>query len=368
MNRKKGFTLAELLIVVAIIAVLVAIGIPVFTSQLEKAREATDLANVRSAYAEVVAAATAEDTSSELYDNSSKTYSKSVTLEQKQNGWSVSTPITIGGITSGDDGGTNGEATWIGTPTVGQPCVVSCYNGKVTIRWGFSGCILSGTPVMLADGSVRRIDDITTDDLLKTFDFFTGTAGSNHPMYVLKDEAKDSVVITLTMDSGTVLEMCDYQMFFDMDTREYFEINDLNYPEAVGKNIMFFDNDTVKICRIIEASAELKVCTCYEIFTEYDKNFVAAGGLTLEPDTWQQGVCTIGEDLTIDAVQYQADAEKYGLYTYDEFAGLMTEEQFDRMKVADVKIAVGKGLITEEEVFDLYREWMPVYDESIKEN
>ena len=36
-NNKKGFTLAELLIVVAIIAVLVAIAIPVFTSQLEKA-------------------------------------------------------------------------------------------------------------------------------------------------------------------------------------------------------------------------------------------------------------------------------------------------------------------------------------------
>ena len=46
-TNKKGFTLAELLIVVAIIAVLVAIAIPVFTSQLEKAREATDAANIR---------------------------------------------------------------------------------------------------------------------------------------------------------------------------------------------------------------------------------------------------------------------------------------------------------------------------------
>ncbi|MBQ3120182.1 MAG: prepilin-type N-terminal cleavage/methylation domain-containing protein [Peptococcaceae bacterium] len=49
---KKGFTLAELLIVVAIIAVLVAIAIPVFTGQLEKAREAADIANIRAAYAE----------------------------------------------------------------------------------------------------------------------------------------------------------------------------------------------------------------------------------------------------------------------------------------------------------------------------
>ena len=54
-NNKKGFTLAELLIVVAIIAVLVAVAIPVFTTQLEKSKEATDLANLRTAYAEAVA-------------------------------------------------------------------------------------------------------------------------------------------------------------------------------------------------------------------------------------------------------------------------------------------------------------------------
>ena len=54
-NNKKGFTLAELLIVVAIIAVLVAIAIPVFTTQLEKSRQATDLANLRSSYAEAMA-------------------------------------------------------------------------------------------------------------------------------------------------------------------------------------------------------------------------------------------------------------------------------------------------------------------------
>ncbi len=52
-NRRKGFTLAELLIVVAIIAVLVAISIPIFSKQLEKARDATTLANLRNVYAEV---------------------------------------------------------------------------------------------------------------------------------------------------------------------------------------------------------------------------------------------------------------------------------------------------------------------------
>ena len=44
-----GFTLAELLIVVAIIAVLIAIAIPVFRNKLERAREAYDIYTMRQA-------------------------------------------------------------------------------------------------------------------------------------------------------------------------------------------------------------------------------------------------------------------------------------------------------------------------------
>ena len=52
MKRKqnKGFTLAELLIVVAIIGLLVAISIPIFSNQLRKARMATNQANARAGY------------------------------------------------------------------------------------------------------------------------------------------------------------------------------------------------------------------------------------------------------------------------------------------------------------------------------
>ncbi len=77
--NKKGFTLAELLIVVAIIAVLVAISIPIFSSQLEKSREAVDAANIRAAYAEISADALTGD----LKDMSNY----SVKLKQTESGW-----------------------------------------------------------------------------------------------------------------------------------------------------------------------------------------------------------------------------------------------------------------------------------------
>ena len=54
-KNSKGFTLMEMLIVVAIIAVLIAIAIPTFTTSLNKARVATDEANIRSGYASLMA-------------------------------------------------------------------------------------------------------------------------------------------------------------------------------------------------------------------------------------------------------------------------------------------------------------------------
>ena len=51
--NKKGFTLIEMLVVIAIIAILVAIVIPVVGNSTEKAKEAKDAANIRAAIAEV---------------------------------------------------------------------------------------------------------------------------------------------------------------------------------------------------------------------------------------------------------------------------------------------------------------------------
>ena len=82
--------IAELLVVVAIIGVLVAISIPIFTSQLEKVREATDAADIRAAYAEVAADALDEATLA-----TAKT-GITVDLKQQPDGWGT-TP-DIGGI------------------------------------------------------------------------------------------------------------------------------------------------------------------------------------------------------------------------------------------------------------------------------
>ena len=122
-NNRKGFTLAELLIVVGIISTLTGVGIPVFNSQLEKAREATDLANVRAAYAKVMTAAmmmheTEEHNAEDVIYMHDRWYID-VELKQKKAGWQTNGPFTVGGVDS-----TNG-LHWVGSPVPSGICLVS---------------------------------------------------------------------------------------------------------------------------------------------------------------------------------------------------------------------------------------------------
>ena len=127
-NNKKGFTLAELLIVVAIIAVLTAIAIPVFTTQLKKSRLATNQANARSA----VAMATTK-----LLEPSNSTYSWKYT---------VSTAQIEAGTAATSGATTKAIADWEVTDTINGTAV----GDKIATTWTIT---YSST----ADGKIESI-------------------------------------------------------------------------------------------------------------------------------------------------------------------------------------------------------------------
>lgn len=132
-QNKNGFTLMEMLIVIAIIAVLIAVAIPVFASQLEKTREATDLANVRSAYAQVSTEALLGDSEATV----------TVNLKQKQADWQSVDPVNIGGIVHSKSQGDT--ENWIGVAAPNGTCVVS-YKEDYGIILTWSGKADPSTP------------------------------------------------------------------------------------------------------------------------------------------------------------------------------------------------------------------------------
>lgn len=136
-NKNEGFTLVELIIVVAIMGVLIALLAPAYARHVEKSRETVDIANVRSAYAEIMA---------EVIDEDASNIVKVVKLKQKRNDWQAFDPVVIAGKTHYKSEGNT--ANWKGIPVANGECEVS-YNEATGILfdWKGTGKDSSGTTI-----------------------------------------------------------------------------------------------------------------------------------------------------------------------------------------------------------------------------
>ena len=116
----------EMLVVIAIIAILAAIMIPVpvYASQLEKTKEAADIASVRSACARVSMEAMLGKPEATV----------TVKLKQTQADWQSLDPVDINGIVHHKkDGDTD---NWKGVATPNGTCIVSYKEGcGIVLNW-----------------------------------------------------------------------------------------------------------------------------------------------------------------------------------------------------------------------------------------
>lgn len=219
-RNSRGFTLAELLITVAIIGVLVAISIPVFVSQMEKSREATDLSNVRAAYAEVMAEAITENMEYQ---------EKTVPLKQKQDDWQSADSVTIGGITHAKGEGDTDH--WRGTPRAGGTCTVS-FDPKRGILFDWTGGSGDGNdsgPVIDFNENIHKIVEST--GLLTKY--------NEIPMFEMDSKCPNSVMVPQVKEKLEANSLLKYGTWAYLgDTRDNSQKSTYLFWTSVDTNVV----------------------------------------------------------------------------------------------------------------------------------
>ena len=200
----------EMLIVIAIVAVLISVAVPVLSSQLERSREAVDLANVRSAYAQVSTEALLGKTDVTV----------TVNLKQKQAGWQSVDPVNIGGIVHFKSGGNTDN--WKGDAEPGGSCEVS-YDETHGVVLTWSGTAAPIKPSYPFDTKHTQF----FDEVLYKTEFWTKGDMNNNPNFEFDSRCPGSSYIPQiekaleeSMGNNSLLQQKDCTWAFLGDGRE----------------------------------------------------------------------------------------------------------------------------------------------------
>jgi len=229
------------------------------------------------------------------------------------------------------------------------------YVRYITPKITNSACVTGDTLIRLADGSKMRVDQLTGTEELLVWNHTTASYDVAPIAYIVNHDEQfgEHVVSVLHFADGTQLKIVGEHVFFDADQNKYVAVATDNAQQFVGHSFAVMGEngltnaELVKVEEIVEETGLYEVVT-YKNITCFTNGILSASAY-LDPllnifdvDPESMGYVNMAEDIAT-----------YGLYTYADFEDLIDEKAFELYNAAYLKIAVGKGYITWNEILDL---------------
>jgi len=227
----------------------------------------------------------------------------------------------------------------------GRTDVSSSYFGIHIVSGGEGSCLAAGTLITMADGSLKRVEEIVEGDIVRTFDHEAGKLSSAR-ICLAQQEAGKAFPVTLNFFSGNNITITGSQGMLEKSTRKYVLVHQGNVGQYVGKS--FYNAQTGVWDELVGYQVGNEAVERYAIYSAYHLNFIAENMLVVEDDVnFILNIYELDESLKADANQLASDIAKYGLFDvsakypdYAQFHHLM-EELGSRY----FYVLLGKGLV-----------------------
>lgn len=230
-----------------------------------------------------------------------------------------------------------------------------------TLKEATSGCVTADTLITLADGTQKRIDELTYEDELLVWNFYEGKYDVA-PVAIIFDHGADiNTVIKLNFSDGTSIKVVNLHQFFNIDLNKLVTIDETTVDNYIGHKFAKNNAGKTDLVKLTSYSVTEEYVEAWGVMSAEHYNIITEGIISTDfelKDINLFNYFEIGDNMQFDTSKMQADIEKYGLYTYSDFADYLTYEQFIAFNVQYFKIPVGKGLYTYEGILELIDQYL----------
>ncbi len=240
-------------------------------------------------------------------------------------------------------------------------------NGTLTKLEASSGgsCVTPDTLITLADGSQKRVDSLTGDEMLLVWNLETGKYEAAPIVFVDSDAETEQEIIHLYFSNGSEVKVISEHGFFDVNLGKYVYIDATNYADYIGHTFVTegdITSNSFNTATLENVVIEKEVTTAWSPVTFKHLCYYTNGVLSMPGGI--DGLFNIFEvdtdTMRYDAEKMQKDIETYGLFTLEDFGGLVPEIAFEAFNGNYLKIAIAKGMLTWEDIAYLAERYVPL--------
>ena len=227
-------------------------------------------------------------------------------------------------------------------------------------------CLVEGTLVTMADGTQKAVEDLKVGDMIMVFNHVSGKLEAMPLIFNThadENEAKDYDVLYLQFSNGKEAKIVQSHGFFDMTLMQYVYINYDNYQDFIGHEFYALNSNGTsgEKVELVKAFIKTEKVRIFCPVTYFHMNSFA-NGLLNTPNipgdiTGLVNYFEYDSDLKYNEEAMQQDIEEYGLYTYEDFSEYISEAAYNSSPSVYLKVAVGKGMITYEQIIDIIQ-WL----------
>lgn len=225
---------------------------------------------------------------------------------------------------------------------------------------GINICIIEGTLVTLANGEKKKVEDLTFDDDLLVFDHFSGKFVKEKMFFNYHADEYNIVtapILTLYFDDNSNIGVHVDHGFFDKTLNKYVYINKNNYQQFIGHKFVKVENEIIGEITLVKGIIEIKTVRVYSPVSMHHLNVVCNNLLSItgEIEGWFN---FFDYNQNMQYINVDEDIKKYGLYDYNEFKDYISETIYNIIPIKYLKISVGKGYTTKEDILNVMRKYL----------